>query len=81
MEMDKKTEHMTFRLTPELKAQVEALALAHDTSPSSIVFDAVSSRIQTELQHVLRLAAAFGVAQGLPGGLPSGLPGGGGDDA
>ena len=66
--MDKQTEHLSFRLTPELKLQIEAIALARGVSVSTLCNQSLSETVDRERRLYLELSRAFAGALGLPSG-------------
>lgn len=66
-DMDKRTEQVASRIEPELKHQLDAVALAEDLSPSSAVREAIKEYVEKKLAYIRRYNQALGVSQGLPG--------------
>lgn len=64
--MDKRSDTMTFRLPNELKQAVEAIAIARDSTPSSVVCAAVAELVARERHVYLSLSRAFAGVEGVP---------------
>lgn len=69
-DMDKRTEHMSFRLEPELKHRAEAVAIAEDMSPSCLVHDAVEAYVNAKVAHAMKISRAVLGDQGVSGRPP-----------
>ena len=65
--MDKQTEHLSFRCTPEFKARVERLALARGISVSQYLNECAVKEVEREHQLFLELSRAFCGSPDLPG--------------
>jgi uncharacterized protein (DUF1778 family) len=73
-DMNKRTATISARVTPELEAQIQAIALARDTTVSDLTYQALSDLAARERRAFEQLSRAFGVGQDLPGvpGVPTG---------
>jgi predicted transcriptional regulator len=67
MEMEKRTQTISARVTVELERQLQGIALAHDTTLSDLVYRALQDLAETERSRYLKLRSAFEGEQDLSG--------------
>lgn len=67
--MDKRTETISSRITPELLHQAQQIALARDITLSDLVFQQLEALAEAERARYLKLRQAFECSPDLPGGL------------
>ena len=65
--MDKRSDTVSFRLPPAMRRQLEAVALAHETTLSDLIYQLALERLERERRAYERLHEAFAANQGLPG--------------
>ena len=64
--MDKKTETISARIPSDLLAQLQCLAIVHDTTVSDLICQCLTEFVAKERARYEKLSAAFGHSQGLP---------------
>ena len=64
--MAKRTSTLSVRVTPELEAQLSAIAEARRTTTSGLINDELMGLVERERLAYYRLKAAFEVSQDLP---------------
>ncbi len=60
--MEKRTEHLSFCTTPEIAAQLRAIAAIRDLSPSALMAELAAAECAREHDHYLVLSQVFGDA-------------------
>jgi hypothetical protein len=65
--VDKRTETLSARIPSDLLAQIQAIAMAHDTTVSDLTCQCLTELAAKERLRYEKLSAAFGIGQGLPG--------------
>ena len=65
--MDKRTETVSARITPELLQQLYGIALARDVTISDLINTCLAQDAERERERYLRLRRAFESAPDLPG--------------
>lgn len=62
----KRTQTLSVRCTAELEAQLQAIALAHDVSLSTLINEALEQLAARERRRYEQLRRAFGANEDLP---------------
>ena len=65
--MDKRTEHLSFCTTPEIAAQLRAIAAVRDLSPSALMAALAAAECAREHEHYLVLSRVFAAAPDIAG--------------
>ncbi len=63
---DKRSATISIRVTSELESQLQAIAIAHDTTLSDLAFRALLEVAERERTRYLKLRAAFEACPDLP---------------
>lgn len=65
--MEKRTEHLSFCTTPEIAAQLRAIAAVRDLSPSALMAELAAAACARERDHYLILSRVFAGAPDIAG--------------